>query len=167
MKSTEIKKMLKDKGIDTKNISVKCSPCGYSESIRVTLKDENINKKEVEKIVNNLESYERDEKTGEILEGGNTYVFVEYDYKIIEEVNKKYNNDLKLKIDKLKNEYITDYKNGCLLTIFRNDKTSLLIGQHEEQEELYLNGSQIIFSYDYLAGDLLRRGILKEVLNYE
>lgn len=46
----------------------------------VEIKSLDIDKDEIEKIVKKFEDIDRDERTGEILSGGNTYVFVSYDY---------------------------------------------------------------------------------------
>lgn len=47
---------------------------------KITIKDLAIDIKEIEQLAKGYESYERDEFTGEILSGGNTFVFVNYDY---------------------------------------------------------------------------------------
>lgn len=91
MESKEIKSYLKSKGIDTKKVSIKHKWCGYSESFDITIKDINININEVEKLVKQFESIDYDEVTGEILQGGNSYIFVAYDYDTIKEANQKYN----------------------------------------------------------------------------
>jgi len=46
----------------------------------VEIKSLDIDKDEIEKIVSKYENIRYDERTGEILSGGNTYVFVNYDY---------------------------------------------------------------------------------------
>lgn len=100
LNSKEIKKYLKENGIDTKNINVKCFNGGYSESYNITIKDININIEKVRELVKTFESYERDERTGEILEGGNIYIFVNYDYNTLKLANEKYNAVVLNVIDK-------------------------------------------------------------------
>lgn len=90
--SKEIKNYLKENGINTKKVSVRELPCGYSQSFQITIKDSNIDIEEVSKLSQRFKSYETDERTGEILQGGNTYIFVEYDYNTIKEINQKYND---------------------------------------------------------------------------
>lgn len=92
MNSQEMKKTLKQHGIDSSKISIKRENCGYSESYHIKIKDITIDKNEVENILKKFEYYTRDEKTCEILEGGNTYIFVEYDYNTLNEANNQYNN---------------------------------------------------------------------------
>jgi len=53
----------------------------YDGSYRVTIKTW-IPLSKVEEIAKSRESYQRDDRTGEILCGGNTFVFVDYDYKL-------------------------------------------------------------------------------------
>lgn len=116
MNSKEIKKYLKENGINTQNISVKGSNCGYSESFNITIKDINIDIEKVRNLVKTFESYERDERTGEILEGGNTYIFVNYDYNTLKLANEKYNSIVLNIIDEKLKEYckqdIESWNNG-------------------------------------------------------
>jgi len=71
----EIRKKLKVLGFKRGQISV-TAPNVYS--VRVTLKDRSINIDPIEKMCKQFESYRRDQATGEILQGGNTFVFVQY-----------------------------------------------------------------------------------------
>lgn len=73
-----MKAALKKASIDTRFISIRHKWCGYSESYRVEIKTEAIDREKVRRICNNFESIDRDERTGEILAGGNTYVWVDY-----------------------------------------------------------------------------------------
>ena len=70
-----IRAELKQKlGLTVKDVSVKSDL--YSVWVRIKNKDVNIN--EVKNIAKKYESFDRCERTGEILQGGNSYVFVEY-----------------------------------------------------------------------------------------
>ncbi|MCR0262480.1 hypothetical protein MKC73_01020 [[Clostridium] innocuum] len=80
-----IKKELQEHGISPRKVSVKISDHGFSSSIHVKIKDPHINRSEVRAILLHHQEYERDEHTGEILEGGNTFLFVEYQEGIFEE----------------------------------------------------------------------------------
>lgn len=75
-----IRKELKEHGYNNRRVGVRFS--GYS-AIYVTIKELAIDKKEIENIAMKYESYSRDERTGEILSGGNTFVFVDYDYRLV------------------------------------------------------------------------------------
>lgn len=77
----EIRKELKQKGYSNRAISIKNKSSGYSDSINITIKDMSINKKEIQEMAQKHESYETD-KYGEILQGANTYIFIDYDYMI-------------------------------------------------------------------------------------
>lgn len=172
MESKEIKNYLKTKGINTSKISIKKSPCGYSERFNITLKDIDINIDEVSNLVKGFEEIDYDERTGEILQGGNTYIFVEYDYSIINEANNKYNP---LVLDKLYNELLKRtkeeqeaYYNGeCnpVLTLANKlicyrDGKSLMI---RDLEKLDTRRS----GETYIAETLIKMGKLNEVLKGE
>ena len=78
--ANEIRKELKKNGYSSREISVRKRHAGYSSAINVTIKDLTINLKDIKKIVHKFENVGWDERTGEILSGGNTFVFVDYDY---------------------------------------------------------------------------------------
>lgn len=85
--SAKIRKELKEKGYSNRDVSIKISYCGYAtSSIKATIKNPEVNKKDIETILNCYQEYEIDAVTGEILEGGNTFVFVEYQRGIFDEV---------------------------------------------------------------------------------
>lgn len=69
-----IRKELKEKlGYTSRQVSVRCS---NGNAIRVEIKDKTIERKAIEDIAYPYEAVDRCEVTGEILAGGNTYVFV-------------------------------------------------------------------------------------------
>ena len=71
-----IRQALKEHGHSSRKVGVRYD--GYA--IWLTIKDLDIDIKEIEQLAKGYESYERDEFTGEILSGGNTFVFVNYAY---------------------------------------------------------------------------------------
>lgn len=75
-KSALIRAALKKAGFNARQVSVRVEWGGYSVVFYVTIRDKNIDKAEIEKIVLPFKSVDYDERTGEILEGGNDYVFV-------------------------------------------------------------------------------------------
>lgn len=78
----QVKDFLRTHGIETKNIRV-----SSENSINVKLLDPKLDYDKISQLLaEEFESYQRDEATGEILSGGNTFVFVEYDYDTIKEV---------------------------------------------------------------------------------
>lgn len=78
-KAKAIRAALKEAGITSKQVSVRHRYVGYSSSFNITIKDGNISEMQVKNICKRFESYETDERTGEILEGGNDYILVERD----------------------------------------------------------------------------------------
>lgn len=81
----EIKDFLKTKGIDIKSIRV-----SSGSSIEVKLLDPKLDYDQIESLLKEeYESVHRDDATGEILSGGNTFVFIEYDYDLIKTVQEE------------------------------------------------------------------------------
>lgn len=129
-----MKQKLKEAGIDTKHISIREGGGAYSSSYNVKIKSPYIDADEVKKIVREYESYERDERTGEILEGCNTYVFASYDDSCFDEVSKPYVSKAKGYIDEANaqqdgygisiKEGVTLFKSGSCCEIFVRSKDS-------------------------------------------
>ena len=82
-RSAAIRAELKKLGYNSKQVSVRSGYCGYSSYSTITIYDLSIDRKLVEEAVLKFKDVDYDERTGEILEGGNTYVRVEYDYKTL------------------------------------------------------------------------------------
>lgn len=86
-KAKAIRKELKARGIPARVTSRKVT---YSDSIDVTITDLSVNLDEVKKIAEQHESIRRCEYTGDILDGANTYIHVNYDYYILKDAGKDY-----------------------------------------------------------------------------
>lgn len=165
--SKEIKNYLKENGIVTKKVSVKELSGGYSQAFQITIKSSDIDIEEVENLSQHFKNYETDERTGEILQGGNTFVFVEYDYNTIKEVNQKYNDVIIDKIkEKLKQHCQDDIdawnKGDGAVKISKN----IMIYKHNGCYEIRnLEDYKTLMSgKTYFAETLLKLGKLNEVL---
>lgn len=88
--SKAIQEKLKAAGIPRAAYRIRVQGCGYSNSVHIYVKDLAVSIDEVKRIAYQYESIDRDERTGEILEGGNTYVFVEYDFDTLQAAQEKY-----------------------------------------------------------------------------
>lgn len=77
-----IRTELKAHGYNSRRVGVTLKYAGYSSVIRVTIKEKEIDKKEIESIAEKYKCYETDDRTGEILSGGNTFIRVSYDYRL-------------------------------------------------------------------------------------
>lgn len=86
----EITAELKEAGYNSRKVSVSVKDAGWSTKVDITIKDPTVNAHEIEAIVNKRESIDRDERTGEILAGCNTYVFVAYKYGLFDELANDY-----------------------------------------------------------------------------
>lgn len=106
---TDVAKVIRDLlkkelNLTSRDVSVKASSGGTSSSVRVSIKSEKalVLKSKIENIAKSKESVDRDDSTGEILAGGNTFIFTEIDWdfnnsmttKIQDEVIKKANGEL-------------------------------------------------------------------------
>lgn len=90
----KVKAAIKAAGIPTKAISVKTSYPGYEEVITITVKDVSIDLEDVKKIARPFESIDYDERCQEVLQGGNTFVRVSYDYAAEKEATDAIYNNL-------------------------------------------------------------------------
>lgn len=79
MESSLIRAALKKAGFTARQVSVRKEQGGYELVFYVTIRDKRIDKAEVEKIVRPFKSVDYDERTGEILAGGNCFIFVSYE----------------------------------------------------------------------------------------
>lgn len=81
--AAEIRGILKNKlGLTSRDVSVKASHGGMSSAVNVNIRTLKalLRKQEIEEIGNARQSYETDEYTGEILSGGNTFIFTQIDW---------------------------------------------------------------------------------------
>lgn len=104
--SRGIKQFLKDQGVDTRKLSVTSDSWFGGQSFRVVIKDLSVDIKQVSNLVlPKFRNVRVDEHTGEILEGGNTYVNIEYDFETITEALEERTQEIKSVYDK---DSITD-----------------------------------------------------------
>lgn len=117
-----------------KELRSKLKELGYSrnmvgvtsdyDSINVTIKSIEVNFKNVEELANNYESIRTDEMTGEILQGGNTYVTVKYEDSLMESLENKYMN-------KAKEVFETIQSSSELENIFIKDGIHAFLGDFQ------------------------------------
>lgn len=75
-KAKMVREELKKIGYSSKMVSVKSGCTGYSDFIRITIKDLSCDKDKINAIALKFKSIDYDERSGEILAGGNTYISV-------------------------------------------------------------------------------------------
>ena len=73
-----IKNELKEAGYKTRDFSVSVKDSLYDTAIRITIKNPEINRKEIERLLSHWQEIDYDERSGEILAGANTYLFIDY-----------------------------------------------------------------------------------------
>lgn len=108
----ELKAKMKAAGFNSKKVSVSVKVVGYSDSIRMTIKDSSVDEKKVREIGESFRHIDRCESSGEILSGGNTYLHIGYSDSARDEIYTKYQNDIQKAIEKLK-----DTKEGYGVTL--------------------------------------------------
>ena len=86
IEAKRIRTELKAQGISTKQVSVRTHNYSMGSSLNIRIKDPKVLKSLVEKIANESERVSRCEVSGEILSGGNRFVFVDYASEAIETV---------------------------------------------------------------------------------
>lgn len=82
-----IRNLLKEQNIKRNDVSVRVAG-GYSTAVNIKIKNPKISRRQVEKIVKRFEDVERDGRSGEILGGANTYIFVDYAAGVFDEALK-------------------------------------------------------------------------------
>ena len=89
--SMKIRKSLKEAGYTQKDIKVSVRSSRYDTAAKITIHNPHIDRHRIEKILRPAyEESDRDDITGEILQGGNTMLFIEYEYGIFEEVAREW-----------------------------------------------------------------------------
>ena len=89
--SMKIRKSLKEAGYTQKDIKVSVRSSRYDTAAKITIHNPHIDRHRIEKILRPAyEEIDRDDITGEILQGGNTMLFIEYEYGIFEEVAREW-----------------------------------------------------------------------------
>ena len=89
--SMKIRKSLKKAGYTQKDIKVSVRSSRYDTAAKITIHNPHIDRHRIEKILRPAyEEIDRDDITGEILQGGNTMLFIEYEYGIFEEVAREW-----------------------------------------------------------------------------
>jgi len=77
-KAQTVRAELKANGINSRQVSVRTDNYSMGSSIDVTIRDADIDPEQVVPIAHKVERIDRCEITGDILNGGNTYVHVQY-----------------------------------------------------------------------------------------
>ena len=89
--SMKIRKSLKEAGYTQKDIKVSVRSSRYDTAEKITIHNPHIDRHRIEKILRPAyEEIDRDDITGEILQGGNTMLFIEYEYGVFEDVAREW-----------------------------------------------------------------------------
>ena len=139
-----IREDLKKAGYKRSDISVRTSSSMYDTAIHITIKNPHIDRRKIEKIVTKYEKYERDLVTGEILQGGNTLLFVDYEYDVFKEVSQEWAATAKGLMNS--SEEVVEIFNG--LYLLNTDCSSRLqIRQQNSQGQC----TYIVYDFEHLC----------------
>lgn len=122
-KAAEMRAAFKGKGWTGRQVSVRAKYFSLGSSISVHVKDPAIPLEPVKEIARLAEHVRRDERTGEILGGGNTYVDVGYTSEALEIIGRRYADDVQRAV------------NECPVgssSLVRIARTPYLIGRPDE-----------------------------------
>lgn len=123
-----IKKKFK---LTNRDVSVKARRGSTSSAVTVSLKSVKAlpYKKKIEEIGRTQEWYQRDQVTGSILAGGNTFVFVELDWKFRDTLIKKIEAEISKKIT---DEFLYGEGGGNAITVY--GKYDVIKSRQKESE---------------------------------
>jgi hypothetical protein len=149
----EIRNKLKEIGITSRQVSVKGSYALYDSVIRAEIKDLSVNVNLVKEITENYRSVDYCIASGEVLEGGNTYVRVNYNWESIRDARLLKEEEAKKIFDDVQGkESYTIADRGKEVIQYYNDG-SLPVIQVLERPEGYENMSCYCYDtkYRYVA----------------
>ena len=104
----ELRKLLKERGWNSRKVGVRSGRCTYSGEINVTIKDPAVPYHEVKKLASGFESISRCHVSGEILSGGNTYVDVNLAENVVKVLEARYLEAVKAAVAKIEGNRIID-----------------------------------------------------------
>lgn len=116
-RSQAVRKELKGLGLKRHQYSIKSRNCSATT---VIIKDLSIDKDTIEKALLKFESISYDNYTGEILQGANIYIFVEYDWKILADATEANKTKAKEIIQSSKESHLV-LEDGKVLVFFRDN----------------------------------------------
>lgn len=90
LEAKPIRNILKKEGFKRADVSVRNLRSMTDTIIRVEIRNPYINRQQVDDLLKHFNEVDRDIRTGEILSGGNTFVDVEWQYGIFNEVRQDY-----------------------------------------------------------------------------
>lgn len=153
-KSIQLRKDLKVYGLTNRDVSITTQNGVWDDKINVHLKTISALKlhNEIEKLAYKYENIDHDVRTMEILTGGNTYIFISYEYDLLDEYSTKYqtiaeelfskaSSDHMMPIKVLKNiayyGIIEDTNQICYNNKFREVRTSNTLAKKLAMIELF------------------------------
>jgi hypothetical protein len=124
---------LKKLGYNSKQVSVRGGYCGYSDRAEITIKDLKADRKAIEKVCKKFQSIDYDCASGEILQGANTFINIEYDYDIMRNAIEEERKNLDSMISEIEKEQKHIKKNDSEYVLFKQGDSFCMV--------VYENGS--------------------------
>ena len=88
--SQAMQNAIKEHGFKRADYTIKVRDAGYDTAVYIKIKNPLVRISEIEDVIKPFEFYERDERTLEILAGGNTFIFCTYQDGIFDDVSAPY-----------------------------------------------------------------------------
>ena len=130
-KGAAIRAELKKLGYNSRQVSVKTGYCGYSDFAHITIKDLQADFQAVEKACTKFKSIDYDKYSGEILEGCNTYITVNYDNSVLHNAEEKIMPKIEAIISGLDKEQ-KNIKKGSVEYVIYKEKDDFFLVSYEE-----------------------------------
>lgn len=170
MTSNEIKKYLATKlNAKPSDFSVRKQDCLYSDAYYIYIKQAHINIDDVERLARaKFECVDRDEHTGEILSGGNTFIFVEYDNQAYEQVSDQFNKNL---LNAIVSKWFDKVKGSELVEFAPNMWYKIAFDENRKEKYIQFCANYPKKSIDYVqpayaAVTLLRYGYFRDMCEF-
>lgn len=150
---------LKAAGFNRKDFSIKSSYAGYSQACDIYIKNPLVRISEVEAIVKKHSSIDYDERSGEILAGGNTYISVSYEYGLFDNIAKDLEPIAEKVIEsgKWDGRPIADNETKTIyFTVYNRETREFLVTEHNKDNSYTYNPNYWIRSAHDLAVAMYR-----------
>lgn len=134
--SQKIRKDLKNAGIAKSAYGISVKYAGYEQCVNINIKDLSVSKRKIKDIVEKYEKIRRD-CFGEILEGCNLFISVQYDFWILHEEGKKYVD----KINEVIAECLADEKQEGHVLARKGNKELVLFYYGND----YLDNNMVVY----------------------
>lgn len=163
-KTKKIRAALKAAGISNRQVSVRHRRAGYSSAWHITIKDNSLSVRRVREICERFQDVDRDDRTGEILAGGNDFVFVARAYDAPVD-GSEYLEAVQKAISEISGNSAGVPIEGTGWNIFQSG--GFYIASNEKYNKIYYNLGSIHINVWEGAAERLAQALKEHALDYE